>query len=833
MQSQLNQLRNTLAKMEVAFSAIQEAIVWTDHDGQIQWCNQALISLVGGTRINLIGRKLAEVLPLTKRGQPVAQGNHPATQLNKSGGNLTSFYEFTNDGQSYSLEISGTGIKAKEVSSFNVVIVIRDITEESLADEIKTQGLALSAAANAIVIADPNGHIEWVNPAFVDLTGYNQSDCIGQSLQFLKSGQQSEKFYQELWQTIKAGKVWQGELVNCKKDGTLYHEEETITPITNDQGEITHFIAIKQDISERKQFETTIVEREARIQAILDGAADSIIIIDERGIITSFNDSTLTMFGYSRNELVGQNVKILVPEPHHSAHDGYIYKYLQSNKKNIMGSSRELQAVRKDGGLFPIELSLSEATTDSGKLFSGFIRDISVRKMTEATLEATRHHLQEANENLLAILDESKLGVLMLDEKGQIQFVNQAVQMFLQQDKENLLGKHWQRVLPLTSAQKQNMGAQLDSPPSESRPRLSMKFSPDNKETFWSEIEVHDDPRGFYGKILFVYDVTEINRLRSRINASVTMKMIGNSVTMREMFANLNKVAMGNWTVLIEGETGVGKDLVANAIHATSSRSDGPFIAINCGGLTSTLLTSQLFGYRRGAFTGAVVDHVGLFEAANGGTLFLDEIGDVPLDVQTAMLRVLEEREVTRVGDSKPRKIDVRVLAATNRDLAEEVAEGRFRNDLLYRIQVARISVPPLRERREDIPLLANAFLLEAQAQAKKLLDGIDPVAMQALLDHDWPGNVRELKNTIDTSAIHCDTQMIGREDLPQEIISRTKAQPGIDNFAGDPKSQLETALHQAGGNRSKAAKLMGVSRATFYRRLIEAGIETNKKPKA
>ena len=832
MTTQLNQLRNTLAKMEVAFSSLQEAIVWTDQEGQIQWCNQALISLVGKSRITLIGHKLSEALPLSKRGNPVSLAQHPATQLNENGGSLTALYEFNKDGQPYHLEISGTGIKGKDDSACNIVMVVRDITEVRLADEMRTQGLALSAAANAIVITDREGCVEWVNPAFLVMTGFPESDCIGQTLGFQNSGHQSEQFYRELWQTVNAGKIWKGELVNLKKDGSLYHEEETITPVTNNQGEITHFIAIKQDISERKRFESTIIEREARIQAILDGAADSIIIIDEQGIISSFNDAALAMFGYSHEELIAQNVKILVPEPHHSKHDGYIFKYLQTDKKNIMGNTRELVAVKKDGELFPIELSLSEADIEGGKLFSGFIRDISARKMAEETLEETRHQLQNANENLLAILDESRLGVLMIDEKGQVQFVNHATQMFLQQNKESLLGKHWEKILPLTGSQKLSMTEQFNAP-AESRSRLSAKFSPDKKETFWYEIEVRDDPRDSRCKILYLYDVTEISRLRSQLNASVSRQMIGNSIKIREMFASLSKVASGDWTVLIEGETGVGKELVANAIHATSMRKDGPFIAINCGGLTSSLLTSQLFGYRRGAFTGATVDQVGLFESANGGTLFLDEIGDVPLDVQTAMLRVLQEREVTRVGDTKPRKIDVRVLAATNRDLTEEVAAGRFRNDLLYRIRVARIAVPPLRERQEDIPLLANAFLLEAQAQAQKPLEGIDPVALQAMVHYDWPGNVRELKNAVDTAAINCETQMIRLEDLPQEMLNAPRIQPAVENFGEDTKSQLETALHQAGGNRSKAAKLLGVSRATFYRRLIDAGIETIKRPKS
>ena len=818
--------------MEIAFSALQDAIVWTDQDARIQWCNQALIDLLGGNRITLVGKQLADALPLSKRGRPVSREEHPATQLNKTGESLSSLCEFSKDGQTYTLEVSGTGIREKDASTCSVIMVVRDVTSTQIADEVRLQGLALSAAANAIIITDQNGLVEWTNPAFLAMTGFTQSDCIGQSLEFQKSGRQNKQFYQRLWKTIKAGKIWKEELVNRKKDGSFYHEEETITPVSNNQGEISHFIAIKQDISERKHFETTIVEREARIKAILDGAADSIIIIDEQGIITSFNDSALTMFGYSRNELIGQNVKILVPEPHHSEHDNYILRYLQSEKKHIMGRTRDLEAVKKDGSLFPIELSLSEAIIDNGKLFSGFIRDISARKNSEAILAKTRRQLQDSNENMLAILDDSRNGVLMLDEEGLIQFVNRASQIFLNRDKESLLKSHWERALPLSTKQKQNLEAQFDNLP-ESRQRLSIQFSQSNSESFWGEIEVRDDPRDARGKILFIYDVTEVNRLRTRLSSSVSRQMIGNSLKMREMFSALNKVATGDWTVLIEGETGVGKELVANAIHATSPRKNGPFIAINCGGLTSSLLTSQLFGYRRGAFTGAVVDHVGLFEAANGGTLFLDEIGDVPIDVQTAMLRVLEEREVTRVGDTKPRKIDVRVLAATNRDLTEEVSAGRFRHDLLYRIQVARVQVPQLRERREDIPLLVNAFLIETQIQTKRSLDGIDPLAIKVLMEYHWPGNVRELRNAIDIATINCETQTIRVADLPEEIVSSAKILPEVKNLAGDSKLQLEDALLRAGGNRSKAAKLMGVSRATFYRRLVEAGIETHKKPKS
>ena len=826
---QLNQVRNTLAKMEVAFSALQDAIVWTDQEGNIQWCNQAFVAFTDTSRIMLIGKQLMEVLPLQKRGQPVPPTKHPATIYNLSGKASTSTYELVKDDVKHLLEISGTGLEAKGSDAYSVVMILRDITNLQIADEIKTQGLALSAAANAIVITDQDGLIEWVNPAFVDMTGYTEVDCLGQPFSLLKSGCQNDEFYRDLWDTITSGNIWKGELVNRRKDGSFYHEEETITPVLDNQGAITHYIAIKQDISERKQFEAMILEREAKIQAILDGATDAIVITDEKGVIESYNDSALSMFGYSGNELVGQNVKVLIPKRFHSAYDNYLLKLIQPDMETVTGVTRELQAIKKDGSRFPIEISLSEAEVKNGMLVSGFIRDISKRKIAETGLKEARQQLQEANNNLLAILDESNLGVFLLDAKGQITFVNNKIQMFLKRGKELFIGKNWRSTLPLTKEHVRSLEEQFNLP-DEMRTRVKFKFSPDKDDIFWGEIEMRDDPRDSDNKILFVYDVTEVNRLRSQLSTSLSRQIIGSSKVMKEMLASLNNVATGDWTVLIEGETGVGKELVANAIHAMSARKDGPFIAINCGGLTSSLLTSQLFGYRKGAFTGASVDQVGLFEAANGGTLFLDEIGDVPLDVQVAMLRVLEEREVTRVGDTQPRKIDVRVLAATNRDLVEEVAEGRFRNDLLYRIRVARISVPSLRERLEDIPLLVNSFLLNAQVRANKRIEGVDPLAMQVLQQHYWPGNIRELKNAIDISAINCKTQMIRIEDLPKEIVNVNLSQPNLQTLSGDIKLQLETVLQKAGGNRSKAAKLMGVSRATFYRRLVDAGIETKQR---
>lgn len=297
--------------------------------------------------------------------------------------------------------------------------------------------------------------------------------------------------------------------------------------------------------------------------------------------------------------------------------------------------------------------------------------------------------------------------------------------------------------------------------------------------------------------------------------------LIGKSQLMGQLYGQIRDVAKVDATVLIEGETGTGKELVARAIHLSSPRKTGPFIAVNCAGLTDALLGSQLFGHKKGAFTGAVDHQQGFFEAANGGTLFLDEIGDISPAVQTNLLRVLQEREIIRLGESRPRKVDVRVLAATHHNLSQDVANGVFRADLLYRIRVARIHLPSLRNRREDIPLLVASFLGQCCAVTGKPVDRVSPEAMQALTNYAWPGNVRELKSAIESGVISCKETTIRIEDLPPEVFDSLVPQMPFE-APQDEKARLLAALNQAKGNRTMAARLLGVSRATLYRRLTE-----------
>jgi DNA-binding NtrC family response regulator len=368
--------------------------------------------------------------------------------------------------------------------------------------------------------------------------------------------------------------------------------------------------------------------------------------------------------------------------------------------------------------------------------------------------------------------------------------------------------------------------------PQDLRNRIPLQIERKDGRRISLEIDVKDDPRDPRGKIFFLYDVTELVDLRRLLDERARFHdLIGKTPAMQRVFQQIRDVARVDATILIEGETGTGKELVARAIHAASHRKDKPFVAVNCAGLTESLLSSQLFGHKRGAFTGAVEDQQGLFEAAQGGTLLLDEIGDIPMPVQNQLLRVLQEREIVRLGETRPRKIDVRLLAATHRNLSEEAGKGSFRSDLFYRIRVGRISVPPLRERREDIPVLAASFLGQIAAASGKRVCGFSQDALRLLLDYPWPGNVRELRSAIEFAVIGCRTEMIQSDDLPPEVVQAAELATAIPaDPLMDEKTRFLDALSRSRGNRALAARLLGISRATLYRRLADFKIDTDEK---
>ncbi len=311
-------------------------------------------------------------------------------------------------------------------------------------------------------------------------------------------------------------------------------------------------------------------------------------------------------------------------------------------------------------------------------------------------------------------------------------------------------------------------------------------------------------------------------------------RLVGKSAPMQEVFRRLRLASQSDVTVLVTGESGTGKELAAQAIHALSARHDKPFLSINCGAIPETLLESELFGHVRGAFTGAVRDKAGIFESADGGTLLLDEIGDISPLLQLKLLRVLQEHEVQRVGATRPRKVDVRLIGATNKDLAGLVKEGTLRDDFYYRVHVFEITLPPLRERREDIPLLVDHFIREMARATHKSVSGIARDALQRLMDYPWPGNIRELRNAIEHAFVTVQGENLNLLDFPVEI--RQPDAPPDASVASARNSEADTperqrildALRKVGGSRTEAAKQLGYSRVTLWKKMRQLNIDAH-----
>jgi two-component system response regulator AtoC len=312
-------------------------------------------------------------------------------------------------------------------------------------------------------------------------------------------------------------------------------------------------------------------------------------------------------------------------------------------------------------------------------------------------------------------------------------------------------------------------------------------------------------------------------------------KIVGRSMAMQEIFKTIRKIAGYKSTVLLQGESGTGKDLVARALHDASPRNKEPFVPINCGAIPEALLESELFGYRKGAFTDAVSDKKGLFSEADKGTLFLDEIGELPLNLQVKILRALQAEEIHRVGDTRDIKVDVRIVAATVRDLGQEVKQGRFREDLYYRLNVLPLVIPPLRERMEDVPLLVNYFIPLHNKRLGIGVKGISSDAMRLLMDYRWPGNVRELENTVEHSMVLCEDSEIKVENLPSKI-HESKDRIRHTLLSGEfsikkttrviEEELIRRALKHTEGNRTNAAKILEISHRALLYKIKEYGIE-------
>jgi len=347
---------------------------------------------------------------------------------------------------------------------------------------------------------------------------------------------------------------------------------------------------------------------------------------------------------------------------------------------------------------------------------------------------------------------------------------------------------------------------------------IEKPFCPERAELLIKKLAEHQE--------LIEENVSLRQRLEDRYRFE---NIIAKSSKMQRVIEVIKVVAKSNATVLITGESGTGKELVARAIHSQGHRRNKPFVAVSCAALPESLLESELFGHEKGSFTGAYTQKKGKFEFANGGTLLLDEVGEMSANIQVHLLRVLEEKEFTRVGGNEPIKVDVRVISATNKDLRKAIERQEFREDLYYRLNVVNIELPPLRERREDVPLLAEHFLYKFAGENHKEITGFSQEAMELVLDYDWPGNVRELENAIERAVILAKDNTITIADLPLENLSLAYSIRPRKNLKEIEKDHILNILRATGENYSEAARILGISRMTLYNKAKEYGFDVKK----
>ncbi len=428
-------------------------------------------------------------------------------------------------------------------------------------------------------------------------------------------------------------------------------------------------------------------------------------------------------------------------------------------------------------------------------------------------------------ENLELVLDSLPDAIIVHDVERRITFVNRAAEQLVGLSRGEIIGRDCWSVLKggFCGSRCAFCDECVPDFDIEHYPLVVTSHTGDRRRVEMTVIPMRDEGGKTVGVVAYARDVTELSELRHAMQRERGFRgLVGQHHLMQQVYQTIREVAHSGVPVLIQGESGTGKELVARAIHDESERAGRPFVAVNCAALPENLLESELFGHVRGAFTGAVKDKKGRFERADGGTLLLDEVGELPLTMQSKLLRVLEAQRFERVGGERSIAVDVRILCATNRDLRQMVADNTFRQDLYFRLAVVPVRLPPLRERRTDILLLADTFLARLAEEAGRPTPAIAERAAERLLDHAWPGNVRELLNALQFALVKTQGEVIELEHLPPELkealpstrTSRAGRKPKLSRRA------VEAALDEAGGNRSKAARLLGVGRSTLYRYL-------------
>ena len=582
------------------------------------------------------------------------------------------------------------------------------------------------------------------------------------------------------------------------------------------------------------------VDSSGLFERLFEFSPDGVLVTDQTGYIVRANAQSEHMFGYDRRELIGQLVEILIPERLRSRHPKHRSDYVAQPHTRPMGAGLDLYARRKDGSEFPVDIMLSPVNLDGTSFVLTVVRDVTRRKQAEEAL-------RRSEERLRALFEFSPDAIVVTNREGKIAEVNAQIEKFFGYARSELLGQPIEILIPerfrathpshrgdyASHPRVRTMGAGLEL---YGRRKDGSEFPVD---IMLGPVEAAEGPV----VLSVIRDLTQEKEAEEALRRSEQQKsyleeelvtthqfeeIVGESSGLKRVLKQVEDVAATNATVLILGETGTGKELIARAVHELSRCRNHAFVRLNCSAIPSGLLESELFGHEKGAFTGAIAQKIGRLELAHLGTFFLDEVGDLPLELQPKILRALQEKEFERVGGTRTIPVNVRLVAATNRDLAKMVSAGQFRSDLYYRLRVFPVTIPPLRERRDDIPLLVRYFLNSHSKRMGRRIETITTETMQALVKWHWPGNVRELSNFIERSVILSQGSVLRAPLAELEAVEEPTESTDSNLEAAEREHILRVLRECKGmiGGANGAAERLGLKRTTLNSKLKKLAIK-------
>lgn len=657
------------------------------------------------------------------------------------------------------------------------------------------------------------GRFKHVNERLLNMLGYEKEDSLmGKPLWDLALLQErslvKSRFFRHAGTHVLPDRfTFQAQ----KKDGSIIWMEMGIKTIIC-RGESVE-LGNMMDITKFKTAEKALRESKYRYRIVLDEIEDGFGEIDLTGKLIFCNDSFIKIYGYPREQIIGLDYRAYLDK--NTAR--LVYKaYNQVYVTGIPNKAFAYEIIRRDGTRRFIENSISLMKNGEGLPvgFRSVVRDITSKRRTEEELAKHRSRLT-------AIFSSVKDAIITVDIDMVVIEVNRAVKTLCGMDGEYITGKVFTTVSNHCNKSCHRLLKEtLEGKKVIKEHRIECGL---HQVAVVNSSPLIDTDGRFIGGVLVIRDITRLNNLEKELRERRHKfhNIIGKSVRMQEIYSLLEDLANIETTVLVTGESGTGKELVAKAIHNSGNRAFEAFVAVNCSALTENLLESELFGHVKGAFTGAIRDQEGRFKAADGGTILLDEIGDISPKIQLKLLRILQEREFERVGDLTPVKVDVRVVACTNRNLAEMVQKGEFRGDLYYRLKVVEIKLPPLRERLDDIPLLVNHFCDLLNNRFKKSIEGVSDEVLRIFMDYTWPGNIRELEHVLERAFVICRGHSIMLSHLPSEIRDYSRdTKPDSKKGSDDGAESISAALDRTDWNKAKAARLLGIDRSTLYRKI-------------